>query len=79
MKLTNKMYDILKKISLMAVPVVAFISAMSEIWGFGYGTEIAATVSAVGTLLGACLTISTHNYQLEMLDGADDHHEDGLG
>ena len=79
MKLSNKMYDILKKISLMAVPVVAFISAMSEIWGFSYGTEIAATVSALGGLLGACLTISTHNYQMEMIDQADDHYEGGLG
>lgn len=62
MKLSNKLYDILKKVSLMAVPLVAFISALTEIWGFSYGAEIAATVSAVGALLGACLTISTNNY-----------------
>lgn len=71
MKLSNKTYDILKKISLMVVPLVAFISAITEIWGFSYGTEIAATISAVGTLLGACLTISTNQYQQDMEEHAD--------
>lgn len=62
MRMSNKTYDALKKISLMCVPIVTFITALTEIWGFGYGAEIAATVSAIGILLGACLEISSRNY-----------------
>lgn len=62
MQMSNKTYDILKKISLMIVPIVTFITALSEIWGFAHGTEIAATVSAIGVCLGACLNISSNNY-----------------
>lgn len=63
MTMSNKTYDILKKISLMIVPIVTLITALTEIWGFAYGAEIAATVSAVGVCLGACLAISSKNYK----------------
>lgn len=62
MRLSNKAYDIIKWVSLLAVPVVTFISALTEIWGFPYGSAIAATVSAVGVLAGAIIKISTDNY-----------------
>lgn len=65
MKMSNKIYDILKKISLMFVPVVTLISALTEIWGVPYGAEIAATVSAVGVCFGVCLHISSKNYNPE--------------
>ena len=45
--MSNKAYDILKKVSLMAVPLVTLITALTEIWGFSYGAEICATISAV--------------------------------
>ena len=72
MKLTNKVYDVLKKISLMAVPLATFIAALSKVWGFAWGTEVCATISAVGVFLGACLEISTRNYQQDMIDHADE-------
>lgn len=62
MEMNNKTYDILKKISLMIVPLVTLITALSEIWGFPHGAQIAATVSALGVCLGACLNISTKHY-----------------
>lgn len=62
MRLSNRAYDIIKWVSLLAVPVVTFISALTEIWGFAYGSAIAATVSAVGVLAGAVIKISTDNY-----------------
>lgn len=64
-KLSNKAYDILKLISLLATPFVAFILAMSDVWGFAYGAEIAATVSAIGVLAGAILTKSSSDYHRE--------------
>lgn len=72
MKLTNKAYDVLKKISLMAVPLATFITAISKVWGFAWGTEVCATISAVGIFLGACLEISTRNYQMDMVEHADE-------
>lgn len=71
MKLTNKAYDVLKKISLMAVPLATFVAAISRIFGFTWGTEVCATISAVGVFLGACLEISTRNYQNDMEEHAD--------
>ncbi len=61
--MSNKVYDILKQVSLMIVPIVAFLTALSEIWGWGeYGAEICATISAFGVLLGALLNVSTAQY-----------------
>lgn len=65
MKMSNNTYDVLKKISLMLVPIVTLITALSEIWGFPHGAQIAATVSAIGICLGACLAISSKEYHKE--------------
>lgn len=65
MKMSNETYDVLKKISLMLVPIVTLITALSDIWGFPHGVEIAATVSAIGVCLGACLAISSQEYHKE--------------
>ena len=73
--MSNKAYDILKKVSLMAVPLVTLVTALSEIWGFAYGTEICATISALGIFLGAALDISTRKYNADMAEHADDPDE----
>lgn len=72
MKMSNKTYDVLKKISLMLVPLVTFITALTEIWGFKYGSAIGMTISAFAVFMGACLTISTKNYNKEYVDGFQD-------
>lgn len=76
MKMSNKTYDILKLISLIATPLVTFIMAMTEIWGFRYGAEIAATVSAVGALVGAILTKSSYDYKVEKIIEEHDNNTD---
>lgn len=60
--MSNKCYDILKQVSLMIVPIVAFLTSLSEIWGWAYGVEVCASISAFGVLLGALLNLSTHQY-----------------
>lgn len=62
MKMSNAAYDLLKKVCLMITPLVAFILALTDVWGFAWGAELAATVSALGAFLGACLDISSKNY-----------------
>lgn len=63
MQMDNKTYDILKYIALIVLPAVAtFYSVVAKIWGLPYGAEIPATLMAIDTLMGACLKISTDNY-----------------
>ena len=66
MKLSNKAYDILKDIALVALPAIAALYvALAKIWGFPYAAEIAGTIAAVVTFMGAMLQISTANYNKE--------------
>ena len=65
MKLSNKAYDILKIVALVCLPLAAFVSALSDIWGFAYGVQIAATLTALDTFLGAILKTSSDRYNAE--------------
>lgn len=61
--MSNKLYDILKLISMIATPLATFILTMTDIWGLNeYGTAIAASVSALGILLGGILKITSDKY-----------------
>ncbi len=63
MKLSNKVYDILKYVALIVLPAVGTLYfALAGIWGFPYGEEIVGTLSAIETFLGAILVISTAQY-----------------
>lgn len=60
--MTNKQYDILKTISLLIAPIVVFLTALVDIWGIPYGSQIVATLAAVDVLLGAIVTIARQQY-----------------
>ena len=63
MKLSNKLYDILKWITLICIPALAtFYVALSGVWGWPFADQVAKTATAVCTLLGALLGISTAEY-----------------
>lgn len=63
MKLSDKLYTILKWITLICIPAVAtFYVALSSVWNWPYADEVAKTATAVCTLLGALLGISTAEY-----------------
>lgn len=63
MKLPNKLYDILKWVTLVVIPALATAYVgLSAVWGFPYADEIARTACVVCTLLGALLGISTAEY-----------------
>ena len=62
--LPNKVYDILKWSCIIALPALAvLIQAVCTIWNLPYGTELATTVTAIATFIGALLMISNANYQ----------------
>lgn len=60
---SDKIYNILKYIAMIALPALAlFVQTIFSIWGLPYGDQISATIVAVNALLGACLGISTIGY-----------------
>ena len=64
MKMSNKVYDALKWIALIAFPaVIALYSTLSGIWGWPYGEQIVGTLAALEIFLGAILQISNAKYK----------------
>lgn len=58
MTISNRMYDIIKFVSLLIAPIVTFVSALATIWGWGdVGTKVVATISAIDVLLGAVVVV----------------------
>lgn len=63
MKMSNKLYDILKWVALILLPALGtFYFALAGIWNFPYAEQVVGTITAVDTLLGALLGISTAQY-----------------
>lgn len=66
MKLSNKVYDILKYIAQYVLPAIGTLYfALASIWGLPYGEQIVGTITAVDAFLGVILGISTANYKKE--------------
>ena len=62
--MNNKTYDILKWITLVALPAItALWLTLANIWGFPYAEAIGATLAAITTFLGTLLGISSIQYQ----------------
>jgi len=60
--MSNKAYDTLKTIALVATPVLAFVAAVVSIWNVPYGAELTATLTAIDTLLGAIVVALKINH-----------------
>ena len=66
MKLSNKVYDVLKWIALYLLPALGTLYfALSGIWGLPYGEEVVGTITAADTVLGVLLGISSATYKKE--------------
>lgn len=60
--MSNRTYDIIKMVALIAVPLFAFIGAVCTIWGVPHSEQITATLTALDTLLGAIVAILSKMY-----------------
>ncbi len=59
----DKLYDILKWVAIIVMPALAtFVVGLGGIWSVPYAGQIAATVTAIGVLLGALLGLSSVKY-----------------
>ena len=66
MKISNKLYDILKWLVIIVLPALATLyAALSTVWAWPYSEEVVTTITAVDTFLGAVLCISTATYNKE--------------
>ena len=63
MKMSNKVYDVLKWIAMVVIPALGTLYfALAGIWGWSYGEQIVGTLTAVDTFLGIVLGISSAQY-----------------
>lgn len=58
--MSNSQYDGCKFVAQIVLPAIAtFYFTIAGIWGLPYGEQIVGTITAVDTLLGALLMISS--------------------
>ena len=63
MKLSNRVYDVLKIIALRILPPLGTLAfAITQIWHLPYGAEIEGTIFAVATCLSVMLGLSSMTY-----------------
>ena len=78
MKLSNRTYDTLKLIALIAVPLFAFLGALCTIWNVPHSEQITATLTALDTLLGSLVAIFAKIYNRKV-PSAHDEEVDAMG
>lgn len=60
--MNNKTFNIIRLIGEIAVPVIAFITAICTIWNVPKCAEVTATLTALDTLIGAMVMILRGQY-----------------
>lgn len=66
MKMSNKVYNILKYVALIVLPALAtLLLGLGELWNISMMPKIAGTVTLIATFLGAILQVSTAKYWAE--------------
>lgn len=62
--MSDKVYDILKWVSIIVLPALSTLYAtLGNIWSLPLSNEIPQTITAIGVFLGAVLMISNYNYK----------------
>lgn len=76
MKMSNKLYDALKWIALIALPAVGTLYfALAGIWGWPYAEQVVGSITAIDTFLGAILQISNASYKKAQSADTDEEAE----
>ncbi len=69
MKLSDKVYDLLKYLGMIGLPAVAVAyQSLAQVWSLPYSEQIPSTILIIVTLLNTCLQISSTNYYKEQKD-----------
>ena len=66
MKMSNKVYDVMKWLTVIVLPAIATLyTVLADSWNLPYAEQMPTTITAISAFLGACLMISSHNYNKE--------------
>lgn len=66
MKLSNKVYDVLKWVALIALDALGiFYSTLSDIWALPFGDEVLKTCAALSLLIGTLIGVSSIKHKRE--------------
>lgn len=69
MKMSDKLYNILKAIAQYVLPALATLYfAVASIWNLPYATEVVGTVTAIDAFLGALIGVSSAQYYKKLQD-----------
>ena len=64
MKMSNKVYDVLKWVALVALDAIGyFYQELAEVWTLPYGDEVLKTCVAISILIGALIGVSSEKYK----------------
>lgn len=66
--MTDKMYDTIKTIALLLVPVLTLATTLVNVWGIANADVWAATFAAIDVFVGAVVTVAKKLY--------DERHKD---
>lgn len=71
--MTNRIYDILKWVSLVALDAVGlFYQTIADIWSLPYGDNVLNTCVALSVLIGTLIGVSGLKYQAVMEESEAD-------
>lgn len=74
MRISNKVYDVLKWLCLIALPAAGSLYfGLAKIWGFPYGVEVVGTLDLIAAFIGALIGVSTVAYRKETQNGEEDN------
>lgn len=69
MKMSNKVYDILKWVALIVLPAIAILyGTLANIWGLPFGEQIPDTITAIDLFLGVVLGVSNVQYKKTLIN-----------
>ena len=64
MALPNKVYDVLKWLSLVCFNAIGVLyKTLAAVWNLPYGEEVMTTCAAIALFIGALIGISTAEYR----------------
>lgn len=71
MRLTNKVYDLLKFVGLLFIPaLIVFINTLAEIWEWGEtASKVSLSIAAFAILLGVVIQWTSSRYNKGEVDG----------
>lgn len=71
--MSNRTFDTLRTICEVVLPALGTLYfALAKIWGFGYGTEIVGTISAISVFIGTVIGVKRALYNAVEMDDPDD-------